>query len=674
MTAQHAQAAGAPRAASAMRWSDPPAWLVAAILLLVGGALAAWTWGKSFHLYVDFGRELYVPWRLLEGEVLYRDIAWFNGPLSAYANALAFARLGTSIRTLAVVDLLVVAAVTFLVFDLVRRVASRGTGLACGLVWLVASAFQNLDPSGNFNWAAPYSHELTHGVALALLSLWFLHRALVVGPAARWFAAAGLALGSVLLTKAEVGVAAVAAIGLGLAFARCWRARTLGALLGGTAIPVVMACVLLATAMPLDEAIRGTFASFVHATNPALRALPYYEWCTGLGSPALAVQGAAVWGLALGGTLLPGFLLARGLGTGRGGSIARMALLVLLVALVLLHGPLSPGIPFTLLDPWITAGVFGGLLALHRLAPSAPRALPIAGAALVMLSMPWRTLVYEQLFRPLGAVVLGVWLATLLRRPRPAPTGSGAASADVVPPSPRTSAHTGERGWTVACVTFALVLLAKICLHVRISHYGFGLAMPALVVGVVALLRVPHAVAARGGERAVASATVFGFLAVLGLGLLARYDRQLATRTATFGSGPDRFSVPAGPVTALWARVAEWIATRTSPSATVAVLPEGVMLDYLTRRANGSGHVNFMPPEILMFGEPRILADLQRRPPDYIALMHRPSTEYGLPLFGKDYGRAIMAWVQEQYAVVETIGNPPLQQVDHYGASILARR
>ena len=57
--------------------------------------MIALTWRGWADPLVDFGRELYVPWRLAEGERLYLDIAWFNGPLSQYWNALWFRIFGT---------------------------------------------------------------------------------------------------------------------------------------------------------------------------------------------------------------------------------------------------------------------------------------------------------------------------------------------------------------------------------------------------------------------------------------------------------------------------------------------------------------------------------------------------------------------------------------------------
>lgn len=638
--------------------ADPPGWLAALLLSAAGASLAVWTWGKNFHLFVDYGRELYVPWRLAQGDVLYRDIAWFNGPLSAYANALVFWLFGTGIRTQALANLALIAIVTVMVWRVGGALANRSAALAASAAWLLASAFQNLDPSGNFNWVAPYSHEMTHGVALALLTLWLLRGALRSG-AFLAFAWCGGALGLCLLTKAEVAVAALAAVAVGVGLggesggevdARR-RVRAAGAVALGALLPLGTAFGLLATAMPVEQALRGTLGSFAHVGNAALRALPYYRWCTGLGEPLLALQSIGVWALALAGTLAPGLLLALAIGGGLHARTARLCLAATLAAFVLAQGAVVQiGVPLTLLDRWVALGVFGALLLAASLRLRVPVTAQAAAAALVMSSLPWRALVYEQVFRPLGVCVLGVLVLLTVRWRR-------------------------RRGsaWAVACAVLALTLLAKICLHVRISHYGFGLAMPAVLLVTVALWRVPGRIAQFGGRIEVAWATVLGFCAVLGLGLLVRYDRQLQTKAATFGAASDRFYVQDEPTTGVWGQVARWIVTQTPPSATLTVMPEGVMVNYLTRRVNPTRHVNFMPPEVLMFGEERMREDLERHPPDYIAIMHRPTTEYGLPLFGKDYGASLLGWVRAHYSVVESIGNEPLQQVERYGALILRR-
>src|SRR5207244_2348842 len=95
----------ATRAAEAVPEPRRPRLLGPLVLLGLGAALFVWTRDTWPDVVVDFGRELYVPWRLSAGAVLYRDIAWFNGPFSAYANALLFRLAGPSLQVLVAVNL-----------------------------------------------------------------------------------------------------------------------------------------------------------------------------------------------------------------------------------------------------------------------------------------------------------------------------------------------------------------------------------------------------------------------------------------------------------------------------------------------------------------------------------------------------------------------------------------
>ena len=90
-------------------------WVGPGIVAVTGAALAAWTWRAWPDPVVDFGRELYVPWRLAQGDTLFRDIAWFNGPLSPYWNALWFRAFGTGLMTIVLVNLALLAATTHVI-------------------------------------------------------------------------------------------------------------------------------------------------------------------------------------------------------------------------------------------------------------------------------------------------------------------------------------------------------------------------------------------------------------------------------------------------------------------------------------------------------------------------------------------------------------------------------
>src|SRR5262245_13634601 len=115
-------------------------WSHAAVLALAGAWLLAVTWRRWPDVIVDFGRELYAPWRLVEGEVLYRDLAWFNGPLSVHWNALWFRLAGVGFGTLIAVNVALLAAFTALLHRTLQRLSSPLAALVGTLFFLFTFA------------------------------------------------------------------------------------------------------------------------------------------------------------------------------------------------------------------------------------------------------------------------------------------------------------------------------------------------------------------------------------------------------------------------------------------------------------------------------------------------------------------------------------------------------
>lgn len=107
-------------------------------------------------------------------------------------------------------------------------------------------------------------------------------------------------------------------------------------------------------------------------------------------------------------------------------------------------------------------------------------------------------------------------------------------------------------------------------------------------------------------------------------------------------------------------------------NATLAVLPEGIMINYLSRRVNPSPYINLMPPEISIYGERAVLNSLKTSPPDFIILVHKDTSEYGKGLFGSDpsYGKQTMDWIIFHYAPVWHIFDEPLKD-DHFGIKMM---
>jgi hypothetical protein len=145
--------------------------------------------------------------------------------------------------------------------------------------------------------------------------------------------------------------------------------------------------------------------------------------------------------------------------------------------------------------------------------------------------------------------------------------------------------------------------------------------------------------------------------------------------TIAIGSGADRFL--AAQTETVWQGAAVRDAVQTlkalaRPDDTLAVLPEGIMLNYLARIDSPLRVINVMPPEYTAFGEDEILQSLVAAPPRFVILAHKDMREYGYPQFGTDprYGRRIMAWIKSRYRTIRMFGRTPATP-SGYGMELL---
>ena len=592
------------------------AWLGPLALALLFVALARWTWGAWPDVLVDFGRELYVPWRLAAGDVLQRDIAWFNGPLSQHFNALLFRLAGVSLATLVWTNLTLLALFTGLWWSLLARLAGAlSAGVACAVL-LCVFAFAQLVGIANYNFIAPYSHEVTHGMLLATACLWTLvrweSRRGLAGPVV-----AGLLLGLCFLTKAEVFLAAAAACAVYLALAlRSERepavppAHSLAFFLAGLLLPPAYAFFAGYGNLGAGGSLRAVCGAWVHVLGGGASELAFYRSGMGLDAPRQRLIELAAWSgrwiLVLG----PCALLAARLR--RGGEAA-------------------------------AACAAGALLFAAGLAAYSFRR-PDWLAALRPL--------------PLFVALIGAAALALVRR---------GATSDEAPELARRA-----RAVLALCV-FALVLLLKMLLNARAQHYGFALALPGTLLVVCALVGwLPEWLDRRGAAGGVLRAGALGLLTV---GTLAHLDitrGMLARKPVQVGTGADAFRSDlrgrfVNSALELYSEVA-------GPGDTLAVLPEGVMLNYLAQSVNPTPYVNFMPPELLFFGEQAMLERFEATPPDWILLVHKDTSEYGYPLFGPDYGTRLATWIQQSYVPIRQFGQPPLMPGTVFGIQLMRRR
>ncbi|TFG86183.1 MAG: hypothetical protein E4H17_04390, partial [Gemmatimonadales bacterium] len=229
-------------------------------LAAIGAGLLSASWGHGPDVLIDFGRELYLAWRLSEGEVLYRDVRHLSGPLSPYWNALVFQILGVGLHSLVWANVALIALMTGLLYRLLRRIAGPLSAFMGPAVMLLGFAFGQLSRVGNYNYLTPYAHEITHGLTLSLGVLAVLAVRERLGAAT--YGLAGLLLGAVALTKVEVFLPIGAALALFSALELRAEAAThalrpspalrrLGLVVLGAGLAPTVALLLLTRAMPL---------------------------------------------------------------------------------------------------------------------------------------------------------------------------------------------------------------------------------------------------------------------------------------------------------------------------------------------------------------------------------------------------------------------------------------
>ncbi len=558
--------------------------LAAAGLLVWAAILAAWTWKVWPDPVVDSGRELYVAWRLASGEALYRDVAYFNGPLSPYWNALWFRLFGPGITVLSAVNAAVAAGIVTLVVALVKELRGLGPAVLCGAAFIALVVFAPRSYAGSYTYMLPYSHELPHGLLLLLTAIFALGRHRRTG-AAGWVPLSGAALGTTLLTKPELGVAAlalgvVAAIPLG----RTARLR----LLVAAAATVVTGWILVALVAGPGSATEGLVTPYLAAMSPDVRGLEFYRWISGTDDPAR--------------------------------SLVRLGLATAAYAIAV-------GIPFFVLDRW------GGLVP-RRTVPVAMVAFLFAGLSVVLLAVVYG-ISWWHLFVPLPIVCAIVLVGELTGRLRLLSYGRDDMA----------------RGTAGLMSLTALVLLAKIVLFVNLVFYGYALAAPAMVVLFAVVLGTLPAYLAR---RSPAAALMFGAYAVgLSIGLVASHlvpsANVVRTRTVEVASAPDEFRTDPIRAGALAAAIRE-VEARIPPGQTLASLPEGLMVNYLTRTPSSLPYTSLLPLELSIYGPHRVEEAFAADPPDWVLVWDRELSVFGR--FGSGYGQDLRRWIDARYSEV----------------------
>lgn len=125
-------------------------------------------YGKLGSYLVDVGREVYLPWRMLEGEVLYKDLFNMYGPLGYQINAILFKIFGIKLNTLYCAGFFSSLLISYLVYFISKLFVDKKIALSIVSVIITACIYS----SGLFNYIFPYSYNAVYALLGLLVSLY----------------------------------------------------------------------------------------------------------------------------------------------------------------------------------------------------------------------------------------------------------------------------------------------------------------------------------------------------------------------------------------------------------------------------------------------------------------------------------------------------------------------
>ena len=219
---------------------------------------------------------------------------------------------------------------------------------------------------------------------------------------------------------------------------------------------------------------------------------------------------------------------------------------------------------------------------------------------------------------------------------------------------------------------FAIAMLAKMPMNARIYHYGFVLAMPGVLAMVVACWWVKNEVRRRGGSGVRFAAVPGAFLASVAVLHLLLMADVIATKDAPIQTGGTPRLRATSEQAAVFSTMLPEIKARTDGKSTLAVWPEGALVNFLTRRQNATPYTVLIPPEIAMFGEETILESYRNSPPDFVLFVNRDASEYGVGSFQEGYARRLWQWLRRNYRVIRSVG-ADLSQSGGFGMTLMKR-
>ncbi len=579
----------------------PQWWPLSAVLAVFAGMLAV-SWRRWTSPIADSGREMDLPARLLQGEWLYRDVHHIYPPFAPYFNALLYRIFGVHLDVLHVAGIVCSVIIATLCYRIARRLFEPAEAAIATIAVIVFCIFK---PAGNliqpYAFAALYACVCSLGVLLLTLR----H---AENCKKQELIFAGLLIGLAVITKQEFALAGAATVTAALFYlhlpalkSQISNLKKLISDLVLAALPAFLIAVpvygWLFAKLGWQTLVEDCHLFYTHLP-PSL--IFYNAQRTGLDRPLLSVVqilgAAAVAFAALSFVVMLGDRRRKVLkwsATALGLSFVAIALIKLIV------GKQWDGSPL--------------------------RALPI-----------------------LLLMIIGIELWHVRR-----------SNVATEPCNSLPSIRKQSR-FIIAVYSFAI--LARVALRVPSGGAFGGFFLPTSLILFCHLFwrTLPNAIERwTSDEVSVRRTLLFGralLIVTVLIGAITFGIRYRKNFSVEIRAERGHFFAPKVTGSEI-IEALDFIRIATQPNESIAILPEGSDLVFLTGRRMPLRHQILIPGLMSEQDELKAIAQLQQDRVRYVLIVNRPMREFGQEAFGRDFYTQLGGWIQGNYRLVRIFGH-----------------
>ena len=566
-------------------------------------ALLASSWRKWPDPLIDYGREIYIPWRLASGGKLFKDVDDLYGPLSRYFDAGLFKIFGSGIMVLAVANICIYGVILGLLYYLFKKAWGMKASFVSCFVFVGVFSFSQLTSTSNYNFITPYSQQVTHGFLICLILTALLPKWVRNASVKKSFWV-GIMIGLTSILKPEF----ILTSGLMFGGAFVLRIKLYG-------VPSIRSILVGALGVVLPTFIFLIYFLSYLALKDAFFAA-CFAWLNGI----------FIWKDQLYAHVLNNF---------SGMDDPKSHLITHSLA--------------TLRALGFIAGIAGAALGLKSIKKVWFK--HVLGLS-IFLGV-WLFAFNKVVWVNIGQCLLGLLSIYVLYR---------------VLRIIRSLRDEDDSALVLRSILslFALALMTRMVLNGRLYQYGFiQAAMATMVITATLWDELPSILRLDRISRGYIMAWV-GIFITCGVGTtISQSQKFLETKTLAIGVGRDLFyGFPGGEIVK---SISENLAKQPNDH-TLIVIPEGIMVNYLSRKISPVSVAAFYTTPQL---EAEILGNLKNNPPHWVVSITRDLSEYGVAHYGAkgNSGESINEWVKANYHTYATIGGDPLITT-LYGGSI----